>query len=135
VPIIVRMAVMPLVARVIRVAVANQPRLMRELIAMSLAGEEDVEVVADIIDEAEISRVVEEATPDFLIVSLDSRRFGPPARVDMLQRHPGVQIMALATDGNSFTLFSASDGVRSIIYEGPAAEILKVIRDNSRDAG
>jgi DNA-binding NarL/FixJ family response regulator len=123
---------MPSVARAIRVAVANQPRMMRELIAMSLVTEEDVEVVADINDEAAISQVVGEATPDFLIVSLDSRRFGPPAREDMLQRHPEMQILALATDGNSFILFSASDGIRSMTYKGPEAEILDVMRTNSR---
>jgi DNA-binding NarL/FixJ family response regulator len=105
---------------------------MRELIAMSLAGEEDVEVVADITDEAEISRVIEETTPEFLIVALDSRRFGPWAREDMLQKHPEMRILALARDGNSFTLFSASDGVRSMIYEGPEAEILDVMRSNAR---
>jgi len=123
---------MPSVTRSIRVAMANQPRLMREVIAMSLAEEEDVEVVADITDEGEISRVVEEARPDFLIVSLDSQRFGPAARVDMLQRHPEVQIMALANDGNSFILFSASDGVRSMTYKEPEAEILDVMRENCR---
>jgi DNA-binding NarL/FixJ family response regulator len=123
---------MPLVARQIRVSVANQPRLMRELIAMSLAGEEDVEVIADITDEAEISRAIEQATPEFLIVSLDSRRFGSSAREDMLQKYPAMQIMALATDGNSFVLFSASDGIRSMTYKGPEAEILDVIRSNSR---
>jgi len=120
------------VARVIRVVVANQPRLMRELIAMSLADEEDVEVIADITDEAEISRVIEETKPEFLIVSLDSRRFGPSAREDTLQRHPEMQIMALASDGNSFTLFSASDGIRSMTYKEPEAEILDVMRGNSR---
>ena len=99
---------------------------------MSFDGEEDVEVVADITDEAEISRVIEEATPDFLIVSLDSRSFGPPVREDMLQRHPEMQIMALAADGNSFTLFSASDGIRSMTYRGPEAELLDVIRSSSR---
>ena len=123
---------MPSVAQVIRVAVANQPRMMRELIAMSLAQEENVEVVAQISDEAEISRVIEETKPEFLIVSLDSRRFGPSAREDVLQRHPEMQIMALASDGNSFTLFSASEGIRSMTYKGPEAEILNVMRSNSR---
>jgi DNA-binding NarL/FixJ family response regulator len=117
---------------VIRVAVANQPRMMRELIAMSFEGEEDVEVVANIADEADIARIVEQVPPDFLIVSLDSRHFGPQAREDMLQRHPEMQIMALATDGNSFTLFSASDGIRSMTYKGPQAEILDALRSNSR---
>jgi|HubBroStandDraft_4_1064222.scaffolds.fasta_scaffold357508_1 DNA-binding NarL/FixJ family response regulator len=123
---------MSLVARLIRVAVANQPRLMRESIAMSLAGEEDIEVIADVTDETEISRAIEQATPEFLIVSLDSRRFGSSAREDMLQRFPAMQIMALANDGNSFILFSASDGIRSMTYEGPEADILEVMRSNSR---
>jgi DNA-binding NarL/FixJ family response regulator len=123
---------MPSVARAIRVAVANQPRLMRELIAMSLADEADVEVVADITDEAEIFRVIEETTPEFLIVALDSRCFGPSARETMLQRHPGMKILALAGDGNSFTLFSASDGIRSMVFEGSEAEILKVMRDHAQ---
>jgi hypothetical protein len=50
----------------------------------------------------------------------------------MLQKYPAMQIMALATDGNSFVLFSASDGIRSMIYKEPEAEILDVIRSNSR---
>src|SRR5260370_6759570 len=123
---------MPSVAQVIRVAMANQPRMMRELIAESLATEEGVEVVAQISDEAEISRVIEETKPDFLIVSLDSRQFGRSEREDMLQRHPEIQIMALATDGNSFTLFSASDGIRSVTYKAAASEILDVIGSNCR---
>ena len=123
---------MPSVAQVIRVAMANQPRMMREVIAMSLGYEEDVQVVADITDETEISRVIEETKPEFLIVSLDSRRFGRSEREDMLQRHPEIQIMALASDGNSFTLFSASDGIRSMTYKAAEAELVDVIRTNSR---
>lgn len=111
---------------------ANQPRLLRDLIATRLAGEEGVEVIAQIGDEVEISRVTEETRPGFLIVSLDSRRFGRPQREDMLQRHPEIQIMALASDGNSFTLFSASDGIRSVTYNAAEADILDVMRSNSR---
>ena len=106
--------------------------MMRDLIAVSLATEEGVEVVAQISDEAEISGVIEETKPEFLIVSLDSRRFGRSEREDMLQRHPEIQIMALASDGNSFTLFSASDGIRFVTYKEPEAEILDVMRSNSR---
>ena len=96
------------------------------------AQEEDIEVVAQISDEAEIPRLIEEIKPEFLIVSIDARRFGPLAREDMLQRHPELQIIALANDGNSFTLFSASDGVRSMTYKEAEAEILDVLRSNCR---
>jgi DNA-binding NarL/FixJ family response regulator len=118
------------VAQVIRVAVANKPRMIRDVIATRLATEKGIEV-AQISDEAEISRVIEKTKPEFLIVSLDSRRFGRSEREDVLQRHPEIQIMALAGDGNSFTLFSASDGIRSVTYKAAEADILDVMRSNS----
>lgn len=102
---------------------------------MSLADEEDVQVVADITDEAEISAMVEQTAPEFLVVGLDSRDFGPLARQAVLQKYPEMKILAVATDGNSFTLFSASDGIRSIVYEGDEAEILKVMRDHAHIRG
>jgi len=102
---------------------------------MSLANEEDVEVVADISDETEITQVIEETTPEFLIVAQDSRRFGPSAREGMLRRYPKMKILALATDGNSFTLFSSADGVQSILYQGSEVEILKALRDHAHVEG
>jgi DNA-binding NarL/FixJ family response regulator len=115
--------------------VANQPRLMRELLSLSLADEQDVEIVARVSDEAEIARMIDETSPEFLIVALDSRRFGASAREAALQRHPGMKILALAGDGNSFTVFSASDGIRSMIHEGSEAEILKVIWGSAHMGG
>ncbi len=126
---------MPSVAHVIRVLMANQPRLMRDVIATSLGYEEDVEVVAQVSAESEISRMVEGTKPEFLIVSLDSRRFGRSEREAMLQRHPEMQIVALAADGNSFTLFSASDGIRSVTYDAAEADLQDVMRSNSRRKG
>lgn len=111
---------------------ANQPRLMRDVMATRLATEEGVEVVAQIGDEAEIPRVIEETKPEFLIISLDSRHFRRLEREDMLQKHPEIQIMALASDGNSFTLFSASDGIRSVTFKAAEVDILEVMRSNSR---
>ena len=119
------------VARTIRVAVANQPRLMRELMVMTLDDEQDVEVVAEIIDEMEISRTVEETKPEFLIVALDSERFGAEAREAILRQHPDMKILALASDGNSFAVFSVLEGISTVIHEGSEEEILRVMRGRS----
>jgi len=126
---------MPPVAKAIRVAVANQPRLMRELMVMTLGDEEDVEVVAEIIDEREIPRTIEETRPEFLIVSLDSTRFGAEAREATLRQHPDMKILALATDGNSFAVFSSLDGITTVIHEGSEEEILRVMRGQSQVSG
>jgi DNA-binding NarL/FixJ family response regulator len=126
---------MPLVTRAIRVAVANQPRLMRELIVMTLDDEKDVEVVAEIIDETEISRTIEETKPEFLIVALDSVHFGAQAREAILRRYPEMKILALASDGNSFAVFSAVDGIKTVIHEGSEEELLRVMRGHSQVSG
>jgi DNA-binding NarL/FixJ family response regulator len=126
---------MPPVARAIRVAVANQPRLMRELIVMTLDDEKDVEVVAEIIDETAISETIEETKPEFLIVALDSVLFGAEAREAMLRRHPDMKILALASDGNSFAVFSALDGISTVIHEGSEEELLRVMRGHSQVSG
>jgi DNA-binding NarL/FixJ family response regulator len=108
---------------------------MRELLVMTLEDEKDVEVVAEIIDEREISRTIEETKPEFLIVALDSARFGAEAREAMLRRYPEMKILALASDGNSFAVFSALEGISTEIHEGSEEELLRVMRGHSQVSG
>ena len=59
----------------IRVLVAHQPRLMRELLLATIADQPDIEVVAEIQDardEGEVLRALQETLPDFLIVASDT---------------------------------------------------------------
>ena len=98
---------------------------------MTLDDEQDVEVVAEIIDEMEISRTVDETKPEFLIVALDSARFGAEAREAILRQHPDMKILALAGDGNSFAVFSVLEGISTVIHEGSEEEILRVMRGRS----
>ncbi len=56
--------------RKITVLVANQPRLMRELVMATLLDQPDLEIVGVLEDEASIIGTVEQSRPDFLIVSL-----------------------------------------------------------------
>jgi len=102
---------------------------------MTLDDEKDVEVVAEIIDETEISRTIEETKPEFLIVALDSVHFGAQAREAILRRYPEMKILALASDGNSFAVFSASDGIKTVIHEGSEEELLRVMRGHSQVSG
>ena len=54
----------------VKVLVANQPRLMRELVLDTIAGHEDIEVVGEVVDEKLIFEKVEEVRPDYLIMTL-----------------------------------------------------------------
>jgi chemotaxis response regulator CheB len=56
--------------RVIRVLVANQPRLMRELVLATISDQTDIEIVGQVDNDAAVRAAVESTAPDFLIVAL-----------------------------------------------------------------
>lgn len=118
--------------RAIRVAVANQPRLMRELLVETMTDQPDIEVVAEIEDESEISRMIDEFTPEFLIVTLQPAGIRASHCEAYLRRHPDIKILALASDGNSFIFYSASVEIHTKVLEGSEEGILAVLRSNRR---
>jgi chemotaxis response regulator CheB len=120
------------VDRAIRVAVANQPRLMRELLVETMTDQLDIEVVAEIVDESEISRMIDELTPEFLIVTLQPSGIRASHCQAYLRRHPDMKILALASDGNSFIFYSASVEIHTDVLEGSEAGILAALRSNRR---
>jgi DNA-binding NarL/FixJ family response regulator len=121
--------------RAIRVAVANRPRLMRELVAATFADQSDIEVVAQIQDESEILRIVEETIPEFLIIALESPDHRPELCDSLLRRHPGLKILALSADGSSTVFYSALLEIRAIPLETSEAGILNALRSNSSKTG
>lgn len=58
--------------KLIRILVANHPKLMREAIVATFADQSDVEIVGEVSDEAKIQDRVNETSPNLLVVSLDS---------------------------------------------------------------
>src|SRR5258708_16399955 len=98
----------------IRVVVANQPRLMRELVLETILEQPDIEIVAEIQNEAEIVHAVEGTNPDFLIIALDELGRRPALCDTLLLRYPNMKILSLAPERNvsiffwpSFYLYSS----------------------------
>ena len=54
----------------VRVLVANQPRLMRELITTTIADQTDIELVGEVGNQDDLTEAVEQARPDVLIGQL-----------------------------------------------------------------
>lgn len=49
----------------IRVLVANQPRLMRELMVATISEQPDIEIVGEVEEDSELVSAVEKMRPDF----------------------------------------------------------------------
>jgi len=111
----------------LRVAVAAQPRLIRELMLETVRTQSDIEIVADIQNEADIERLVEECKPDFLIITSELD-LHPPFSDALLRRHPAMKILALATDHNRGLLLWASIEIQATPVETSEAGILAALR-------
>ena len=120
------------IARNVRVLVANRPRLMRELVLATLFDQPDIEVVGEVEDEVDISPVVEEKQPDYLIVSLDDPRSRPPVCDTLLAKFPNMKILALAPEHNSSVFYWASLDIHSFDVESSEDGILEALRGGSR---
>jgi DNA-binding NarL/FixJ family response regulator len=119
----------------IRVVVANQPRLMRELVLETINEQPDIEIVAEIQNEMEIARAVEGTHPDFLIIALDDTDQLPDQCQSLLRRHPEMKILGLAPERNVSVFFWASLDIHKAPVEASQAGILKSLRSRSRSAG
>jgi AmiR/NasT family two-component response regulator len=112
----------------IRVLVANQPRLMRELVLATISEQPDIEVVGQVQDDAEIERAVRETHPDFVIVALDnSDRLPPPCRV-LLKQHPHLRVIAIAPNRESTMCYWTSFNIESNRIESSEESVLSALR-------
>lgn len=119
----------------LRVAVATQPRLMRELMVETVKMQSDIEVVADIQSEADIERAVDESNPDFLIMASSEPNLRPAICDVLLQRHPNLKILALAAERNRGVMLWASLDIHAAPVEASEEGILRALRGLTKVEG
>src|ERR1700686_187046 len=107
--------------QLIRVVVANRPRLMRELVLETISEQPDIEIVAEIQNEDEIVDIVDGTHPDFLIIALDETNQRPALCDTLLHRYPEMKILALAPERNSSIFYWASLDIHEIPVEASEA--------------
>jgi hypothetical protein len=119
----------------IRVLVAIRPRLFRELVIATITDQPDIELVGQIEEESRLEEAVVQTEPDFLIVGLDSEDRLPDPCPGVLQNHPKVKIIGIATDRNSTMFYWTSLRVQSNEIEASEAGVLNALRGISKPSG
>jgi DNA-binding NarL/FixJ family response regulator len=122
---------------VIRILVANRPRLMREVLLATLADRPDIEIVGEVSNEAEIPASVKRTAPDLLVISLDDLGKRPRICDTVLRAHPDVRIIAVATEHNRSVYYWASLqlDIHSSDIEPSEEGLLSVVRSISEGVG
>jgi DNA-binding NarL/FixJ family response regulator len=94
--------------KVIRILVANRPKLVRDLILATLAGRPGIEVVGEVATESEIPASVKRTAPDLLVISLDELGKRPRICDAVLRTSPAVKIIAVASEHDRSVCYWAS---------------------------
>jgi DNA-binding NarL/FixJ family response regulator len=124
-----------MITQPIRVVVANQPRLMREMVLETITEQPDIEIVAEIQNENDIAQVVEGTHPDFLIITLENSDQRPLLCDVLLRRYPEMRILAVAPELNISMFFWASLDIHNSPVEASQAGILGSLRGKKLFAG
>ncbi|MGH9704288.1 MAG: hypothetical protein ACRD4K_13015 [Candidatus Acidiferrales bacterium] len=119
----------------IKVVVANRPRLMRELVLATISDQPDIEIVGEAADEASILDSIQQLQPDFLVVSLDETDERPAICDFVLERFPGLKVLAIAPDRNSTIFYWASFDIHSNRVQASEEGVLKAIRGSAPALG
>ena len=121
--------------KLIRILVANHPKLMREVILAAFADQADIEIVGEVSDEAEIQDRVNQTLPDLLVVALDGSGKRPPICDTVLNAHPEVRIIAVSSAQNRSIYYWASLQIQSKNIEPSEDGILSAARNMAAAMG
>jgi|SRR5580658_4550665 chemotaxis response regulator CheB len=116
--------------KIIRVLVANRPRLMRETILATFADQADVEIVGEVADESDIIESVNRTRPNFVVIALDQPGSRPPVCDDLLREHPEVRVIAVAPARNYVVYYWASLDIHSSNIEASEEGMLNALRSS-----
>jgi hypothetical protein len=119
----------------IRVLVANQPRLMRELIMTTIADQPDIDLAGEVGKQDDLADAVSQTRPDVLILAMDDRDKYRVQCGFLLGRYPEMKILALAPEQNRAQLYWAIVDVRSRSLESSEDGILGAMRQSSQIVG
>jgi len=115
----------------IRVLVANQPRLMRELTMTTIADQPDIELVGEVGNQDELVDAVEHSRPEVLILAMDERDKYRVQCGFLLGRYPEMRIIALAPEQNRAQFYWAFVDIRSKSLESSEEGILAAVRQRA----
>ncbi len=118
----------------IRVLVANQPRLMRELIMATIADQPDIELIGEVGNQENLADAVAQSRPDVLIVAMDEHK-NPVQCGFFLGRYPEMRILALAPEQNRALFYWAILDIRTKALESSEAGILDAMRQGAHVLG
>jgi chemotaxis response regulator CheB len=111
-----------------RILMANQPKLMRELLVEMLAEESWIEIVGEVAQVADIRELVQKTSPDLLVVTAEEPGKRPPICDELLREYPALRIIAVAPQENYTVCYWASLDIHATDIEPSGQGFLTAVK-------
>ncbi len=112
-----------------RVLMANQPKLMRELLVEMLEEESWIQIVGEVTDQAEIRELVLKTTPDLLVVTAEKPGKRPAICDELLREFPSLRIIAVAAQESYSVCYWASLDIHADDIEPSEQGFLSAVKN------
>lgn len=87
-----------------RIVLANTSRLLRDMLKRILRKTSDLKLLGEITDHRELSDLISNSDPGWIILSLPYDHVIPAWVESYLSEHPSVRCMAIASDGSKIKM-------------------------------
>jgi len=111
-----------------RVLMANQPKLMREVLVEMLEEESWIQIVGQVTKEDEIRDLVLKTAPDLLVVTAEKPGKRPAICDELLREFPSLRIIAVAAQESYSVCYWASLDIHADDIEPSEQGFLSAIR-------
>lgn len=114
----------------VRIVLAEVPRLLRDILHGSLATERDVELVGEASTLAGLTEIVQRREADVVILGLSESEL-PASYYALFEVDPLVRILTIADHGRMASLYELRAS-RMVLAEGSPQELLQIIQRQVR---
>lgn len=111
-----------------RILMANQPKLMRELLVEMLAEEPWVQIVGQASGEVEIRQFVQQSLPHVLVVTSEGPGKRPAICDELLREYPTLKIIAVDPHENYTVCYWASLDIHAVDIESSEEGFLSAVK-------
>ena len=87
-----------------QIILANEPRLLRKLLARVFEKTPGVHVVCEVSDLAELQKAVDQTDPQWMVVPLWQKGRLPGIIKSILVQHPSIKVMGMAANGSAIAV-------------------------------
>jgi DNA-binding NarL/FixJ family response regulator len=119
--------------KTIRVYLANQPKLLRQMLRRAIQRIPDIEIVGESSQLHSIQQLQKAETIDWLIVSLTDQGKIPSHFLHMMERKPSIKVLGISPDGNELALQDVATGEKRQLRNASLTMLISLLQNRYLD--